>query len=41
MTSLLLALLFTFTVRRRVIRTAPVFDRVPAGRVTALVSLCL
>jgi hypothetical protein len=41
MTSLFLALLFTFTVRRWVIRTPLISDRVPAGRVTALVSLCL
>jgi hypothetical protein len=41
MTSLFLALLFTFTVRRRVIRTGLTPDRVLPGRVTALVSLCL
>jgi hypothetical protein len=41
MTSLFLALLFTFTVRRRVIRTDLTPDRVLRGRVTALVSLCL
>jgi hypothetical protein len=41
MTSLFLALLFTFTVRRWVIRTDLTSDRALPGRVTALVSLCL
>jgi hypothetical protein len=41
MTSLFLALLFTFTVRRWVIRADLTPDRVLPGRVTALVSLCL
>ena len=41
MTSLLLALLFTFTLRRRVTRSGLATDRPLLGRVTALVSLCL
>ncbi len=41
MTSLFLALLFTFTVRRRVTRTDVVFDRPLLGRFTALISLGL
>jgi len=41
MTSLLLALLFTFTVRRRVTRTGLTSDRPLLGRLTALVSLSL
>jgi len=41
MTSLFLALLFTFTVRRRVTRTDLVFDRPLLGRFTALISLGL
>jgi hypothetical protein len=40
MASLFLALLFTFTVRRRVIQTLT-SDRTLPGRATALVSLCL
>jgi hypothetical protein len=41
MTSLLLALLFTFTVRRRVIRSGLAAKRPQLGRWTAVVSLCL
>jgi len=41
MTSLLLALLFTFTVRRRVTRTGLTSDRPLLGRLTALISLGL
>ena len=41
MTSLFLALVFTFTVRRRVARAGPSFDRPLMGRVTALISLGL
>jgi Family of unknown function (DUF6644) len=41
MTSLLLVLLFTFTVRRRVTRSAFTADRPLLGRVTALISLSL
>ncbi|HEY4404778.1 MAG TPA: DUF6644 family protein [Xanthobacteraceae bacterium] len=41
MTSLLLALLFTFTVRRRVTQTDSASDRPLPGRLTALISLCL
>jgi hypothetical protein len=41
MTSLFLALLFTFTVRRRVARTGLTFDRPLPGRFTALISLTL
>ena len=41
MTSLFLVLLFTFTVRRRVVRTGLASDRPLLGRVTALVSLTL
>jgi hypothetical protein len=41
MTSLFLVLLFTLTVRRRVIRTGLTFDRPQVGRVTALISLGL
>jgi hypothetical protein len=41
MTSLFLVLLFTFTVRRRVTRTAPTSDPPLSGRLTALLSLGL
>jgi hypothetical protein len=41
MTSLLLALLFTFTVHRRVTRAAPASDRSLSARSTALISLGL
>jgi hypothetical protein len=41
MTSLFLALLFTFTLRRRVAQTDLASDRPLPGRLTALVSLCL
>ena len=41
MTSLLLALLFTFTVRRRVARTGLISERPLPGRLTALISLSL
>jgi hypothetical protein len=41
MASLTLALLFTFTLRRRVTRTDLASDRPLPGRLTALVSLCL
>ncbi len=41
MTSLVLVLLFTFTVRRRVTRTGLASDRPLLARVTALVSLTL
>ena len=41
MTSLLLVLIFTFTVRRRVTRTEPTSDRPLQGRLTALISLVL
>jgi hypothetical protein len=41
MTSLFLALLFTFTVRRWVLRADLTSDRVLPRRITALVSLCL
>jgi hypothetical protein len=41
MTSLFLAVLFTFTIRRRVTRTEPASDRLLPGWLTALVSLCL
>ena len=41
MTSLFLALLFTFTVRRRVTRTGLASDRPLLGRFTALISLGL
>jgi len=41
MTSLALVLVFTFTVRRRVTRTGPPPDRLPLGRLTALISLGL
>jgi hypothetical protein len=41
MTSLFLALLFTFTIRRRVTRTGPTFDRPLPGRFTAFISLGL
>ena len=41
MTSLLLVLLFTFTVRRRVTRTGLATDRPLLGRLTALISLGL
>jgi hypothetical protein len=41
MTSLFLALVFTFTVRRRVTRTGLATDRPLVGRFTALISLCL
>jgi hypothetical protein len=41
MTSLFLALVFTFTVRRHVIRSGLTADRPLAGRLTALVSLSL
>jgi hypothetical protein len=41
MTSLFLALLFTFTVRRRVTRTDLTADRPLLGRLTAIISLCL
>jgi len=41
MTSLFLALLFTFTFRRRVTRTALTADRTPLARFTALISLGL
>jgi hypothetical protein len=41
MTSLFLALVFTFTVRRRVTRTDLAFDRPLPARLTALISLGL
>ena len=41
MTSLFLALVFTFTVRRRVTRTDLTFDRPLSGRLTAIISLGL
>jgi uncharacterized membrane protein YhdT len=41
MTSLLLALLFTFTVRRRVTRTGLISERPLPGRLTAFISLGL
>jgi hypothetical protein len=41
MTSLFLALLFTFTIRRRVTRTGATFDRPLPGRFTAFISLGL
>jgi len=41
MTSLFLVLLFTFTVRRRVITTGLAVARPPVGRLTALASLVL
>jgi hypothetical protein len=41
MTSLFLALVFTFTVRRYVTRTGLAADRPLLGRFTGLVSLCL
>jgi hypothetical protein len=41
MTSLFLAVLFTFTVRRRVTRTGLIFERPLPGRLTALISLGL
>jgi hypothetical protein len=41
MTSLFLALLFTFTVRRRVTRAVAISDRPLPGRITALISLGL
>ena len=41
MTSLFLVLIFTFTVRRRVVRTGLASDRPLLARVTALVSLTL
>jgi hypothetical protein len=41
MTSLFLALVFTFTVRRRVAQTDLTFDRPLPGRLTAIISLCL
>jgi hypothetical protein len=41
MTSLLLVLVFTFTVRRRVTRTGLATDRPLLGRMTALISLSL
>jgi hypothetical protein len=41
MTSLLLALLFTFTVRRRVTRSGLTADQPQLGRVIALISLSL
>jgi hypothetical protein len=41
MTALLLALLFTFTVRRRLTRTSMASDRSLLGRFTALASLTL
>jgi hypothetical protein len=41
MTSLFLALLFTFTIRRRVAQTDIASDRPLPGRLTALISLCL
>ena len=41
MTSLFLVLLFTFTVYRRVARTAPTSDRPLPGRIAALISLGL
>jgi hypothetical protein len=41
MTALFLVLLFTFTIRRRVTRTDPTFDRPLLDRFTALISLGL
>ncbi len=41
MTSLLLVLIFTFTVQRRVTQTSLTADQVPLGRVIATVSLVL
>jgi hypothetical protein len=41
MTSLLLALLFTFTLRRRITRMSIASDRSPLSRLTALTSLTL
>jgi hypothetical protein len=41
MTSLFLVLLFTFTFRRRAMRTGLLADRPLLGRFTALISLCL
>jgi len=41
MASLVLVLLFTFTVRRRVTQTAIGADRPGLGRLTAIISLCL
>jgi hypothetical protein len=41
MTSLLLVLLFTFTIQRRLTRTDPAGDRTRAGRLTAVISLVL
>jgi len=41
MTSLLLALVFTFTIRRHVTRTRPTSDRSLQGRLTAVMSLGL
>ena len=41
MTALLLALLFTFTVRRRLAQMSPASDRSLLGRATALTSLAL
>ncbi len=41
MTSLLLALVFTFTLRRRVTRTDVASERPLSGRLTALISICL
>jgi hypothetical protein len=41
MTSLLLALMFTFTIRRRVTRSSLTADRPQLGRAIALISLCL
>jgi hypothetical protein len=41
MISLLLALLFTFTVRRRVAQAGPTFDGPLSGRTAALISLVL
>jgi hypothetical protein len=41
MTSLLLVLLFTFTVRRRVVQTGAASERPLAGRLTAIISLSL
>ena len=41
MTALLLALIFMFTFRRRVVRTGLTPDRAGIGRVTAVVSLSL
>jgi len=41
MASLLLALVFVFTVRRHVVKTGPISGSWPKGRLTALVSLVL